>query len=241
MVKLVWPRGYKRNKEKEVFMPEAIGFDIYSTLVNPLDINRHLRPRIGDLADQFAQLWRQKQLEYSIRRGLMRKYENFGVCTKQALLFAMHALKVDLSDEDQERLIEELQNLRALPDVAPGMEALKAKGHRLVAFTNGVEATARALLERAGILRYLEGVVSVDDLKTFKPDPEVYKYLARRLDRSMSETWHISGSPRDVIGAKSAGLKAAWIKRSPDAVFDPWGIDPDIVVGDLEELSERLG
>jgi beta-phosphoglucomutase-like phosphatase (HAD superfamily) len=58
-------------------------------------------------------------------------------------------------------------------------------------------------------------VVSVDDLKTFKPDPEVYKYLARRLDRSMSETWLVSGSPRDVIGAKSAGLQAAWIREVP--------------------------
>jgi 2-haloacid dehalogenase len=222
-------------------MPEAIGFDIYSTLVNPLEMNRHLRPLVGDLADRFAELWREKQLEYSIRRGLMRKYENFGVCTEQALLFAMYTLKVDLSDENQERLIEELQNLRAFPDVAPGMEALKAEGHRLVAFSNGVEATTRILLERSGILRYLEGVVSVDDLKTFKPDPDVYKYLARRLDRSMSETWLVSGSPRDVIGAKSAGLKAAWIRRGPDAVFDPWGIEPDVVAGDLEELSERLG
>lgn len=35
----------------------------------------------------------------------------------------------------------------------------------------------------------------------------------------------------------SAGLKAAWIKRKPDAVFDSWGIEPDIVVGNLEELS----
>jgi 2-haloacid dehalogenase len=138
-------------------MPEAIGFDIYSTLVNPLEMNRHLRPLVGDLADRFAQLWREKQLEYSIRRGLMRKYENLGVCTKQALLFAMYTLKVDLSDEEQERLIEELQNLRAFPDVAPGMEALKAKGHKLVAFSNGVEATTRTLLERSGILRYLEG------------------------------------------------------------------------------------
>jgi 2-haloacid dehalogenase len=84
-------------------------------------------------------------------------------------------------------------------------------------------------------------VVSVDDLKTFKPDPDVYKYLARRLDRSVSETWLVSGSPRDVIGAKSAGLRAAWIKRRPDTVFDPWGIESDVIVGDLEELSERLG
>jgi 2-haloacid dehalogenase len=108
-------------------MPEAMGFDIYSTLVNSIEMSRHLRPLVGDLADRFAQLWREKRLDYSIRRGLMRKYENLGVCTKQALLFAMCTLKVDLSDEDQERLIEELQNLRAFPAVAPGMEALKAR------------------------------------------------------------------------------------------------------------------
>ncbi len=35
----------------------------------------------------------------------------------------------------------------------------------------------------------------------------------------------------------SAGLKAAWIERKPDAVFDTWGIEPDIVVANLEELS----
>ena len=221
-------------------MPEAIGFDIYSTLVNPLEMNRHLRPLVGDLADRFAQLWRQKQLEYSIRRGLMRKYENFGVCTKQALLFAMYTLKVDLSDEDQERLIEEWQNLRALPDVVPGMEALKARGHRLVAFSNGVEATTRTLLERSGILRHLEGVVSVDDLKTFKPDPDVYRYLTRRLGTEPSETWLVSSNPFDVIGAKAVGLKTAWVRRNPDTQFDPWGIEPDLVVTDLESLAAKL-
>lgn len=35
----------------------------------------------------------------------------------------------------------------------------------------------------------------------------------------------------------SAGLKAAWIKRKPDAVFDSWGIEPDIVVENLEQLA----
>ena len=38
----------------------------------------------------------------------------------------------------------------------------------------------------------------------------------------------------------SAGLKAAWSKRKTNALFDSWGIEPDIVVGNLEQLSERL-
>jgi 2-haloacid dehalogenase len=221
-------------------VPDAIGLDIYGTLVDPLEMNDHLRPLTGDLADRLSELWREKQIEYTFRRALMQKYEDFGVCTRQALVFAARTLEVELSKEDWEKLIEEYQNLGPFPDVVPGLEALKAKGHTLVAFSNGVEATARTLLERAGVLSHLDGVISVDDLKTFKPDPEVYRYLALRLQSSPYETWLASSNPFDVLGAKSAGLKAAWIKRKPDAQLDPWGIDLDLVVTDLEALAEKL-
>ena len=49
-----------------------------------------------------------------------------------------------------------------------------------MAFSNGLEASIRALLGNVGVLPHLEDVVSVDDLRTFKPDPEVYRYLAQR-------------------------------------------------------------
>jgi 2-haloacid dehalogenase len=222
-------------------MPEAIGFDIYGTLVNPLEMNEHLGPLVGeDLADRFSELWRNKQIEYTWRRALMRKYEDFGVCTRQALIHTARVLGVDLSEQDREKLIEEYQNLRPFPDVIPGLEALKSEGHTLVAFSNGVEATARTLLERSGVLPHLHDVVSVDDLKTFKPDPEVYHYLARRLDTTPSKTWLVSSNPFDVIGAKAAGLKAAWIKRNPEDQFDPWDIKPDLVAPDLEALAGTL-
>ncbi len=222
-------------------MSQAIGFDIYGTLVDPLEMNEHLRPVVGEeLADRFSELWRQKQVEYTFRRALMRRYEDFGVCTRQALSHTANVLSVGISEKDREKLIEEYQNLRPFPDVVPGIEALKSGGHRLVAFSNGVEATARTLLDRAGVLPHLEEVISVDDLKTFKPDPQVYEYLARRLGAEPSETWLISSNPFDVIGAKSAGLKSAWVQRNPNVRFDPWDIEPDLVVPDLERLAERL-
>jgi len=222
-------------------MSEAIGFDIYGTLVDPLEMNEHLRPVVGEeLADHFSELWRQKQVEYTFRRGLMRRYEDFGVCTRQALAHTADVLGVEISEKDREKLIEEYQNLRPFPDVIPGIEALKSGGHRLVAFSNGVEATARTLLDRAGVLPHLKEVISVDDLKTFKPDPQVYEYLARRLGTQPSETWLISSNPFDVIGAKATGLKSAWVQRNPNTRFDPWDIEPDLVVEDLEQLAERL-
>ena len=222
-------------------MPGAIGFDIYGTLVDPLQMNEHLRPVVGEkLADRFSELWRNKQIEYTFRRALMRRYEDFGICTQQALVHTATVLGVDLTDEEQERLVEEYQSLRPFPDVIPGIEALKSKGHTLVAFSNGVEATARVLLDRAGVLEHLHGVISVDDVKTFKPDPEVYHYLAHRLGTEPSEIWLVSSNPFDVVGAKAAGLLAAWIQRNPDARFDPWEIEPDLVAPDLETLAQRL-
>lgn len=221
-------------------MPEAIGFDVYGTLVDPLEMNERLEPIAGELSGRLAALWREKQLEYTFRRGLMRKYEDFDLCTSQALVFASGVLGVELSEQERERLIEEYQSLNLFPDVITGIEALKERGHPLVAFSNGVEATVRALLDRAGALPHFQDVISVDDLKTFKPDPEVYRYLTRRLGTEPSETWLVSSNPFDVIGGKAVGLKTVWIQRNPETQFDPWGIEPDLVVPNLEALAEKL-
>lgn len=222
-------------------MPDAIGFDVYGTLVDPLQMNARLEPLAGGLSGRLAALWREKQLEYTFRRGLMREYEDFDACTRQALVFAAGALGVKLSEQERERLIEEYRSLSLFPDVIPGIKALKERRSlTLVAFSNGVESTVRSLLARAGILPHLQDVISVDDLKTFKPDPDVYRYLTRRLGTEPSETWLVSSNPFDVIGAKAVGLKTAWVRRNPDTQFDPWGIEPDLVVTDLESLAAKL-
>ncbi|MHB8644700.1 MAG: haloacid dehalogenase type II [Thermomicrobiales bacterium] len=218
----------------------AIGFDVYGTLVDPLEMERHLRALVGGQAGPFAARWREKQLEYTFRRGLMRQYASFDVCTDQALQYVIAALGVDVSAADQMRLLEQYRRLQAFPDALPAIARLKAAGHTVVTFSNGVEATVRALLDHAGILPYLDDVISVDDLRTFKPDPAVYAYLARRANRPVAETWLVSGNPFDVIGAKAAGLRAAWIRRNPEAIFDPWGIEPDRIVADLAEFADRI-
>lgn len=218
----------------------AIGFDIYGTLVDPLEMNVKLRPLAGESADRMSELWRRKQIEYSLRRGLMRDYQDFGVCTAQALRYAAHASGIELTEPEERMLLREYQNLSAFEDVIPGMEAMKRSGHRMVAFSNGAEETARTLLERAGVLPHLEGIVSVDDLGTFKPDPRVYAYLSERLGSPIQETWLVSSNAWDVIGAKNVGLRAAWIQRSPQAIFDPWEVEPDLVAKDLRDLASMI-
>jgi 2-haloacid dehalogenase len=218
----------------------ALGFDVYGTLVDPLALAEPLQALVGEHAVQFANLWRTKQLEYSFRRGLMRRYVDFDLCTRQALRYTQQALRCELPESDHDRLLEAYLYLPMFPEVPAGLAALKAQGHQRVAFSNGVEASIRALLANAGVLPLLEDVVSVDDLRTFKPNPEVYAYLARRTGCPPAETWLVSSNAWDVIGAKAAGLRAVWVKRQPDAVFDPWDVEPDVVVSRLDELPGRF-
>jgi len=69
-------------------MAITLGFDIYGTLIDPHGVSVKLGELIGDRAPEFSKLWREKQLEYTFRRGLMRDYENFPVCTRNALDYA---------------------------------------------------------------------------------------------------------------------------------------------------------
>src|SRR5215475_1113605 len=118
-------------------MRTAIACDVYGTLVNPLAIADHLRSLVGEQAARFAELWRAKQLEYSFRRGLMRAYRPFSVCTWQSLLYTEQSLGMVLPEESRTMLIEHYQYLPPFPDAAHGLASLKRAGHRLAAFSNG--------------------------------------------------------------------------------------------------------
>jgi 2-haloacid dehalogenase len=195
---------------------------------------------IGDQAGRFADMWRGKQLEYTFRRAAMGQYENFDICTRQALEWVAGALKIHWTNEEIRWILEQYLHLNAYPDAAAGLATLKQQGHDLYAFSNGVEPSLRSLLDHAGLLSYLDGIVSVDEIKTFKPDPRVYHHLVRRLGLAPRDTWLISSNPFDVIGAKAAGLRAAWAKRNAGAIFDPWGVQPDLIARDLNDLARQL-
>ena len=218
----------------------VLGFDVYGTLVDPFGMEQQLATLFGDRGSAICALWRQKQLEYSFRRGLMRCYEDFDACTRRALYFAAKTHNVELSEAAQRQLLTDYLNLPAFPDVPPAFEILKASGCRLLAFSNGVENSLRTLLGNAGVLAYFDAVVSVNDIKTFKPNPDVYSYLVSRGGRSREETWLVSANPFDVIGAEAAHLRAAWVRRNSEDVFDPWEFEPDLVVSDLTQLATRL-
>lgn len=92
----------------------TIAFDVYGTLIDTDGVVDRLREWIGSQAETFSQTWRSKQLEYSFRRGLMRRYENFAVCTRHALDYCCAEYEVSFSAGQKDALLENSQGLRAL-------------------------------------------------------------------------------------------------------------------------------
>jgi 2-haloacid dehalogenase len=134
-------------------------------------------------------------------------------------------------------------SLSIFPDVEPAMQRISSNPRvECVVFSNGTTTMvtnsvtkSKDLSPHASVFRDL---VTVDSIRTFKPAPEVYKYLAQRMNKTGHEDriWLVSGNPFDVVGARAVGMQAAWVDRAGNGWQDQLGGEPTVVVQSLEEV-----
>lgn len=221
-------------------MVTTLAFDIYGTLIDTHGVVAELEKYIGEKARPFSQTWRDKQLEYTFRRGLMQRYQDFSVCTKDAFEYVCTFYKTQLNQEDKESILNAYKILPAFSDVKQALQQAREAGFRLFAFSNGSLEMVSMLLSNAGLSDYFIDIVSVDEVKSFKPDPAVYHHFLKRAGSTAENAWLISSNPFDVIGAVASGMHGAWIKRTPDAIFDPWDFKPTITVDSLSDMAQKI-
>lgn len=220
--------------------PEALAFDMYGTLVDPIRIWKKLEAYVpGEDVLRLAQVWRQKQLEYTFRLTAMEKYEDFRSVTRKSLDYALEEAGVELDANQKDRLVQQYNDLERFADVEEGLSRLKDMGHTMVVFSNGAPEMLQELMEAADLNKYLDGFISVDEVKVYKPSPRTYAHVAERLGRPIGEVRLVSSNPFDDIGAEAAGMQAVWVDRS-GGVFDTLGARPDMVVRTLTELADVL-
>lgn len=219
---------------------EALAFDMYGTLVDPIRIWKQLEQHFPGEAQRIAETWRQKQLEYTFRLVAMECYEDFENVTRKALDYALAVAGRSLSADQKGTLMTEYNHFEPFDDVEPGLQRLQASGHAMIVFSNGTPAMLAAIMQHARLNAYLPGFVSVDEVQLYKPSPRVYRHAASRLGRPIEEVRMISSNPFDVIGAEAAGMQAAWVNRS-GTIFDTLAPPPQLVVSSLVELADALG
>ena len=145
-------------------------------------------------------------------------------------------------------------SLSTFPDVTPALKALaKESGITAVVFSNGTQIMVTNSVKSSPDLSphasVFKDIITVEEVKRFKPAPAVYYHLAEKVGRSktkeaMGEVWLVSGNPFDVVGARAVGMQAAWVDRAGNGWVDqlvqgPSG-KPTVVVGDLEQVVDAV-
>jgi len=216
----------------------TFAFDIYGTIIDPMALGRELEEIMGDQAHPFNALWRDKQLEYSFRKAAMKQFNHFGECTMQALDYCDSFFQTGLSDSQKSDLLAMYRKLPAFGETELCLKRLKEKDNEIIAFSNGKKEDLISLFENARIIQYFDQIISVDEVSTFKPSPEVYSLLAQKSSSPKDNTWLVSSNSFDIIGAATTGLKTIWLKRNPRAVFDPFGIPYTLSFDNLLDFVE---
>lgn len=147
-------------------------------------------------------------------------------------------LQVPLEDA-ADQIISGFAELPVQSDVPEGLRCLREAGVRVATLTNGSAASAAALLDRAGLSDLVELNLDVEAVGRWKPHPEPYLYACRTLDVSPGDAVLVAAHPWDVHGAKSAGLRGAWVDRRATGYPEVFAA-PDAAAADLPSLVARL-
>jgi 2-haloacid dehalogenase len=211
----------------------AFIFDAYGTLFDVhAAIARH-RAAVGADADRISEIWRTKQLEYTWTLSAMGRYEDFERLTERALDFALARFGAD--PKLKEVLLKTYQELDAYPDARKTLEALKAASFVTGTFSNGSPGMLNAAIAAAKIGPLLDHVISIHELRVYKPRREVYALVTRALNVPASDVAFVSSNRWDIAGASNFGFKPVWVNRAKMPDEYP-GLGPVAVVSDLAAL-----
>jgi 2-haloacid dehalogenase len=219
---------------------KAIAFDAYGTLFDVFSVTALGEELFPGKGDALAQLWRVKQLQYSMLRSLMGRHRDFWRLTEDSLVYAARSLGLDLTPNRRQRLLDAYLTLAAFPDVRPGLTTLRQQGLRLAILSNGEPRMLEAATRSAGIADLLDAILSVEEVKIFKPSPRVYQMAPERLEVRPAEMGFVSSNCWDVAGAASTGLRTFWIQRRAAEPPEELGFTADRTVSTITELATLL-
>jgi 2-haloacid dehalogenase len=235
------PGGTSERWKREI---KALVFDQYGTIV---DMQKGLtgiaapflqRKGWDGEAHRFVTWWRRTHFENSMIDALCdgghTPYREIG---QRAVAYVMDRCGFEYSEDEVAWLVSEIEKLKPFPDVVAALHELKRAGYRLVILSNG----DRDMLEAAGphIDFRFDQVISVEEAGYFKPHWKTYAKAAELTGLDRSNCLFVANHPFDCIGAKSYGMRTAYIERRRRP-FGETPHQPDLVVADFAELAAAL-
>ena len=229
----------------------ALTFDIFGTTVDWRSGVAAEAHRIGARSgvrcdwEKLADAWRALYIPSMdrVRRGEL-PWTNFDRLHRLSLdqvLREVGAEGFDAAARDELTLAWE--RLPAWPDSVRGLERL-ARRFTVATLSNGNRSQQAALVRFAELP--FQRLLSAEDFRHYKPDPEVYLGAASALGLEAGQVMMVAAHKADLRAAQAVGLRAAFIERplekgpggGADRLPDP---QADVQATDFMDLADRLG
>lgn len=217
--------------------PQVVAFDIIGTTFSL----EPLRSRFLDLGAPPGMLetWFAAGLRDAFALAASGSFEPFKAVLDGALEQVLAKQGVGASSRQRGEVLDGMKELPPHPDAEEAMSTLAGAGVRVMAVSNGAASATRHLLVRSGLDRFVERIVSVEDVKRSKPAPEVYDFAVREAGVEPGAMALVATHPWDIQGAKQAGWLGAYVARGvpfPTSVMRR----PDLEAETLAEVARRI-
>ena len=191
----------------------ACVFDAYGTLFDFASAAAGCRDVLGDSAGRLAALWRDKQLQYSWLRTVQGRHADFWQVTGDALDFSLETLGIR-EPGLRDRLMDLYLTLDPFPEVPAVLRRLRAAGLKTAILSNGTPQMLQGAVEAARIGGDLDAVLSVDAIRIYKPQMEVYALATAAFRLAPADVTFVSSNRWDVMGATAFGFRCIWVNRA---------------------------
>jgi pyrophosphatase PpaX len=132
--------------------------------------------------------------------------------------------------------------ISVFPGVRELLETLKERGYTLAIVTSRLPSTTTEGLEKYGLSACFDLIVTCDDCKKFKPDPEPVLIALEKLGKKPEEALMVGDTLNDILCARRAGVKSVlvgWAIAVPEG--SRVGPDaPDYCIEKAEDLLDIL-
>ena len=84
--------------------------------------------------------------------------------------------------------------------------------------TNSIRNNTILMLEKSGMIEYLDVVVTNEDVQRNKPEPDCYNLAIKKLSADPSKTLCVEDSTKGILSARASLAKHIWEVENPDKV-----------------------
>ena len=130
------------------------------------------------------------------------------------------------------------QGLEPMPGLHAAIERLAGAGLPMAVASSGTRAYVEHVLERLRLRAAFAAVVSGEDVRHGKPDPEIYLLAAERLQADPGDCVAIEDTTHGIAAARGAGMRAVAVTHPMNATLDLSAADA--VVADLDAAASWI-